>query len=253
MSRQVDIYDDFYLVNYGTISELTPINYNGMQITAIGAGFLIIDGFVPPVYSLILVKDQSNKKQNGIYRVLNNGAIGLWKLERVKETLGFRKGKPIYVLNGITNIKTGWVTVHTDEYTVTGVTDISYCPLGGSSGPGSSVLATYTLIDVKTIANNPNWTPINEFAWLQSRYSTYVLGTVVTRVSVTNRNINIRLQDVTNNVTLGQVLNLGSSVSLAFPISNPTSDATLQLQVSKIGVGGANPEVHGAQLEFIRP
>lgn len=253
MSRQVDVYDDFYLVQFGTISELTPIVYTGLQITSSVLGFLSIDGFTPAVLDLILVKDQSDKKQNGIYRVLSNGTIGFWQLERVKESLGYRKGKPIYVLSGLTNIKTGWVTVHTDEYTVTGVTDIEYCPLGGGSGPSSNSLATYTLLDVKAIAIDTDWTSINEFAWLHSRYSLYVLGTVVTRVTIYDRNINIRLRDITNNVTLGQILNLGASGSFSFAVANPAGDSTLQLQISKVAVGGSSPEVHGAQLEFIKP
>lgn len=250
MSRQIDVYDDFYLVGYGTTDELTPITYNGLQIKATGAGLLTIDGLNVPTLAIILVKDQMDKKQNGIYRVTNNGAIGLWQLDRVTESLGFRKGKPIYVLNGDDNTLTGWVTVHTDPYTVTGVTELCYFPIGGS-GSGET-LATYSLLDVKAIANNVDWVPISEFAWSNSRYNMYTSGVVVTRTTIYDRNLNIRLHDATNNVTLGQILNLSASGSISFPVTNPVGDSTLQLQISKIGVSGSSPEIHGAQLEYLK-
>jgi hypothetical protein len=254
MSNQINVCDNFYLVGYATDSELIPITYNGIQIKSTIAGVLTIDGLIPPVTALVLVKNQTNQKQNGIYRVSNNGSTGMYQLDRVSETFGFNKGKSFYVLNGTLNVKTSWVLVHYDNYIVVGVTDVTFCLIGGSGMPSpAQQLATYTLSQFKIKVNNTNWTSVSEFTWNNAQYNTYINGIIVTGTTVINRNVNIRLRDITNNITLGQVLNVATTGPLIFPITNPFGNSILQLQVSKIGTGSTNPIVHGAVLEFIKP
>jgi len=251
MSRQIDVFDDFYLVGHSTTAELTNITYNGLQIKSTIGGQLVLDGIAIAVFAVVLVKDQSDKVQNGIYRVTKNGAgADPYQLDRVKETFGFRKGKPIFILNGDTLIDTAWITVHTDEYTVTGVTELTYSSIKMSMTLANH-RAEYQLVTVDSKANNMGWTTLAVFPWVDSRHSNFVLGKIVTVVDIANRALNIRYRDVTNNVTLGQVLNVNTDGSLVFPVTNPTTDATIELQISKSNVGGTSPLVRGCVVEYI--
>lgn len=251
MSRQVDVRENFYLVGYATTAPITPYIYNGLQLKGTTPGLLTIDGTVLPVAGTLLVKNQTNPIENGIYQVIDNGGgPNPFILNRINDTFGYDKGKPIYVLNGFTNQQSGWILNHSAEYIVVGVTPTIFLPLGNGSGPISSAKKIYTISQFKNIANKQIWTCIGEFQWNNLKYSSYTAGIVLTGTSVTGNNINIRLRDVTNNITLGQVLNVSTNGSISFSINNPTGDAVLQLQISRMGTGGTSPIIHGATLEY---
>lgn len=256
MSRQVDVRENFYLVGYATTVEITPIIYNGLQILGTVLGALQIDGVVPSVAELVLVKDQTNKIENGIYRVINNGTgVGVFQLDRVSDTFGFDKGKPIYVINGVDNYETSWILTHPDEYIVVGVTLVSFLIISKIiiPPPPPPVISKkiYTLSANKTVANTTNWVAIGEFQWNNAIYNTYTGGTILTGVTISgSKNINIRLIDVTNNITLGQILNVSVSGPITFPVINPSGDAVLQIQISRTNGGGMSPCMHGVVLEY---
>ena len=114
-------------------------------------------------------------------------------------------------------------------------------------------LATYTLLKDQVKVSNPMYVPIAYFPWLNSRYSGYTNGTLVLRLNITNRNLELRLRDVTNGVTLHAadpvVLSSSGTVSILLN-SNPASDASVELQVRKSLGGGTNPEILGCVLEY---
>lgn len=106
------------------------------------------------------------------------------------------------------------------------------------------------LITTVTAILSAVWTTVGNFPWLDSEYSSYTSGKAILRANIGNRNLNVRIQDVTNSVTLGSLLGISSTGSYSFSVSNPTSDSELQLQVQKAAAGGTSPILVGFILEF---
>lgn len=122
---------------------------------------------------------------------------------------------------------------------------------GGAIG---SKRATYTLLKDPVSASSIAFSSpgVSVFPWYLARYSSYTNGIVVVRANVNNRNLSIRLQDVTNNITLGSITILGPvTTSTTFNITVlPATDATIELQVIKSSAGGINPIILGCVMEF---
>ena len=114
---------------------------------------------------------------------------------------------------------------------------------------GGTGLASYQLVGPQATASSTSFTAIAYFPWLDSRYSSYTSGIVVLRATIGNRNLNIRLRDVTNATTLGSAT-VTTTGSTSFSVSNPASDAQVELQISKSAGGGTNPMIFGVVLEF---
>jgi phosphoribosylcarboxyaminoimidazole (NCAIR) mutase len=114
---------------------------------------------------------------------------------------------------------------------------------------GGTGLASYQLVGPQASASSTNFTAIGYFPWLDSRYSSYTSGIVVLRATIGDRNLNIRLRDVTNAATLGSAT-VSSTGSTSFSVTNPASDAQVELQISKSANGGTNPLIFGVVLEF---
>lgn len=112
-----------------------------------------------------------------------------------------------------------------------------------------TTVATYQLVGPKAEATSTTFTAIGYFPWLDSRYSGYSSGIVVLRATIGNRNLIIRLRDVTNGATLGSAT-VSSTGSTSFAVSNPSADAQVELQVHKSAPGGVNPQIFGVVLEF---
>lgn len=126
-------------VSFATTTPLAA-TYNAIAgtLTATG-GQLVVDGY--PIASIgagpwrILVKDQADRTQNGIYAVTNSGADGLpWVLTRDADADDFteRSGALVTVIGGSTNINKlflclnfgqgGWVEVLTTANTLVRIT-----------------------------------------------------------------------------------------------------------------------------------
>ena len=120
----------------------------------------------------------------------------------------------------------------------------------GPTGPtGAAGNIAYTLLPGQAVASSTTFTAIGYFPWLDSRYSAYSAGTIVLRADIGNRDLTMRLQDVTNVATLGTIT-VTASGSTAFSVTNPASDAQVELQISKSAGGGTNPDIFGTVLEF---
>lgn len=118
-------------------------------------------------------------------------------------------------------------------------------------GAGSSGTISYHIAPTQFSASSTTNTTIGYFPWLNGRYTGYTSGVVILNTTIVDRNLIIRLQDITNAVTLGSATVTSSGVT-EFSVSNPGSDADVQLQISKSATGGTNPILLGAVLEFIQ-
>lgn len=116
-------------------------------------------------------------------------------------------------------------------------------------GGGSTGAISYHLAPTQYVASSTTETTISYFPWLDSRYSGYTNGILILNTTIVDRNLLIRLRDVTNGTTLGSATVSTSGVT-SFVVSNPASDADVQLQISKSATGGTNPLLLGAILEF---
>lgn len=117
-------------VKYATATALNVIlKPMGLEAQTIGA--LVIDGAEPVVGDLILVKDQADPIQNGVYIVTNTGGIGIkFLLNRYILSLYYEMGFIIYVTHGDVNASLAWVTSTSDEVFTCNVSPLICCPLG---------------------------------------------------------------------------------------------------------------------------
>lgn len=97
------------------------------------------------------------------------------------------------------------------------------------------------------------YTTVGIFAWDHSRYSSYTSGALVWEASITgNRNIDIRLRNITANNNVVEVTGVSTSAFRTDTgFTNPTADARVELQVRKSASGGNSPAVYGVQLEWV--
>lgn len=104
--------------NYGSTTALTATYANGTSgvgatLTASANGVFIVDGNTPAVAQRILIKDQTNAAQNGVYTVTNAGSVSTaWVLTRATDydlSAEMNAGDGFYVSSGSTLANTLWV------------------------------------------------------------------------------------------------------------------------------------------------
>lgn len=130
---------------------------------------------------------------------------------------------------------------------VTTSTGVATWQLGSSVVGGGNI--AYTMTNNQTNVINTSYTTIGQMSWLQSRYSAYSSGIVIFHVEIADRNLDIRLQNVSTATTLGQ-LTVSSSDTYSFAVTNPTINSILEIQVRKNNVGGISPLLKSVVLEF---
>jgi len=115
---------------------------------------------------------------------------------------------------------------------------------------GSHIIE-YPLLTTKVAASTMTWTDVAYFPWLDSAYSSYSNGKIILRAIIdNNKNLDVRLYDVTNNTVLGSIIGINTTSSTYFTVNNPVSDAELQLQIQRSAGIGTNPIIVGVILEF---
>lgn len=150
-----------------------------------------IDGIVPLVNEVILVKDQADLKQNGLYVA----SAGSWS--RVVDMEGqsiLSPGLQVTVLTGVTNGDTQFLL--SSDATEPGVDDIVFSPIGATSGSPAAGGTTTPLTWYVTTAGsdstgdgsvgNPFLTPAGALAKLRSTYGERVRHLVKLLVGVGN-------------------------------------------------------------------
>lgn len=130
-------------VRLATIGSLTVLYYNGIENNGVGATLtnnnsqaaLLLDGIPTTVDDRVLIKDQTDSKQNGIYTVTNIGSVSTnWILTRAidfdnaNEVAG---GDFVFVQEGNTIADNGYV-VTTNGVISIGFTGITWVQFSGA-------------------------------------------------------------------------------------------------------------------------
>jgi hypothetical protein len=230
-------------------------NRRSVRVATIGPGILatdfeagdMIDGITLSIGDRILIKNQGSAVENGIYTV---NAVGA-PFRAMDYTTGDAVASTfMFIQEGVMNGDTGWLCTNNTGTDVVGTDSLTFIQFSGSGGGGGNKLATYPLSTIQISANMQNYTTVTYFPWINSLYSSYTNGRLLISVIVTNRTLDIRLQDTTNAVTIASSLGIAVNGFYMIAVTNPTSDAQIELQVRKSGPGGGNPQILGVTLEF---
>jgi len=115
----------------------------------------------------------------------------------------------------------------------------------------SNETITYTLMPNKVSAASTNLTAVANFPWSTARYGTYTNGVLILHTTVTNRDLDVQLYDVTNAVVLANQTGINTTGVLELPLTSlPINNANIILQISKDSGGGTSPTIEGCSLEF---
>lgn len=113
-------------------------------------------------------------------------------------------------------------------------------------------IVAFSLLHFDAVADSINFKAVSTLTWDNTLYSTLTNGIVIFTANVTNTGMHVRLQDITNNITLGTITVISSAIT-SFAVSTPISSSVIQLQIAKNVSGGVDPILRGANLEFDFP
>lgn len=139
-------------VRVATAAALPASTYNGTAktLTATANGALTVDGVTVTNNDRILVKNQADAKQNGIYFVVEPGtAISTWQLSRSEDFDSSAEADPgsyVFVTSGNTLSATGWVMSSAPPITLDTslITWTQFSGVGGYSAGKGLVLSGST-------------------------------------------------------------------------------------------------------------
>jgi hypothetical protein len=117
-------------------------------------------------------------------------------------------------------------------------------------GGGMAGKISYVLNNDKFVAVTTSYTCIGTFSWSQIRNVSYANGVVILHTTIVDRNLDVRLRNITNGMDLGSLAGISSTGVYTFTILLPTANSTLELQIRKNTTGGTSPMVEGVSLEF---
>jgi len=132
---------------------------DGATLTAGSQARLLIDGANANTGDRVLVKNQSNGYENGIYDVTNQGAAGsaAWVLTRAEDfdgtqPGGVQPGEAVFVLAGSTNSNQGFVVTSTNDPHTIGTDSITFTQFTGTQAfsAGGGLTKTGNTIDIVT-------------------------------------------------------------------------------------------------------
>jgi hypothetical protein len=143
---------------YATTAALPAVVYSngssgvGATLTGVSLGALSIDSSSPAVNDRILVKDQVDQTQNGIYKVTATGSgAAVFVMTRAvdfDQSSDIQDGDATYILSGTVNGGSTWVQVTTGTITL-GSTNIVFSQV---AGPGSILAGSGISVSGLTIS-----------------------------------------------------------------------------------------------------
>jgi hypothetical protein len=134
----------------GSVTYYNGVGNDGVDATiTLGTAITAIDGqtlgtATLPTNSRILIKDQANKAQNGIYTINAGGTVLTRAVDFNTPTL-IHGGDFIFVEYGTTNADTGWVCTTNSPVTV-GTTDIVFVQFSGAGSYTANTSAGLQLL-----------------------------------------------------------------------------------------------------------
>ena len=238
-SGQYDIVNKLYAdaiaagINFHTAARVTTntalaaATYNngtagvGATLTKSSAfAVLSIDGVTVAYLDRVLIKDQANTAQNGIYSVSNTGSASYaWVLTRATDydTVGgatneIAKGDFIYVIEGTYGVGTSWIetstvaTIGTDPITFAQFGSKALNALSSSSGLYFTVGTTYDGSVATALAVNTAY-----IATLSANNSTYLNGQAATYYAANSQLASYVLLTGTAAVSISNTLAAGNT------------------------------------------
>lgn len=187
-----------------------------------------------PDEDFTLITPSSNVTLTNKTIVGNTNTVGATQLET--------SGTPVQI-SGTAPPGPNYILVTTNTNTATWQ---SYT--GGGGGVAGKI--AYTLNNGKYASVSTIFTSISTFSWIQSRYSAYLNGIVIFHATVSDRNLDVKLRNITTGVDLGSLTNIASTGVYSFSIILPTANAHIELQIRKTLAGGTSPIIEGISLEF---
>ena len=225
----------------------------GATLTVTATGVWTIDGYTPALNERVLVKDQTTQTQNGVYYVTTVGTTGVSAvLTRATSEDNSAAGEVtagdfVFVVNGTTQLKTGWVQSNQGTSTTPikgikiGTDNIVFTQFSGAgvyaggagltltggtfavgAGTGITVNADDVAIDTSVVAR---------------KYTTTIGNGSLTSITVThslgNQYVHAQVFDAGSNVIVDCDVTLTSSSQTTFGFA--TAPTTNQYRVVIIG------------------
>jgi hypothetical protein len=136
-----------------------------------------------------------------------------------------------------------------DSTTATGVA----WKVGGGGGGGTNSAYTITTISIDSL-DDVAYATFAYFPWSNAYHGGFTAGAAVFRCvigTVSPRNLNVRVRDFTNNVTLAEQTNISTSGAQTVSFTSfPPGDADVRVQAQRVGAGGESPVILSMIFEF---
>lgn len=111
-------------------------------------------------------------------------------------------------------------------------------------------IAPYFLTNNTYTVGTTTFQPIGQMTWIDSRYCRYTNAVLVATATIYDRNLEWLLQDDGTLAVLGTgIITNSGPLSYSFVVPNDTT--TISLQIRKTALGGRNPDLSVAVLEFV--
>jgi hypothetical protein len=232
---------DVYAVLYdnGAAGVNATLTNNGTQAV------FSVDGYSAPLNARVLIKNQADAKQNGIYTVTNIGSPATnWILTRATDydnsILGeARAASFVFVSEGITLLKTGWVETSigtgTNDDIVFGTDNLTFTQFSGAGSYTASLPLLVTGGNNFTISGLSTYGTANQILGMADtptsvEYKTVAAGTAVSVVHTPNT--------ITINNTGVAALAVAAASQASITVSGSTGSLTLTTDVDLDAIAG---------------
>jgi len=129
-----------------------PATLVGDTLTASANGLLILDGSTPALGTRVLIKNQANRVQNGVFTVANQGSSSSqWVLNRTADFVNGKvtSGAYMFIETGSTLADSAWV-LSSDGLVIVGSTELAFVQFngGGAVSIGAGLYKNGSVIEI---------------------------------------------------------------------------------------------------------